>query len=275
MVSKSFSRSFVLVSKMFLFIFTVPNLTTIVSCPAGSFCIKGSCAFTTLDPTCAICERCSAENEIACVTSTNYVFCKDAVLQTEVFQCDMNSVCNPSGTREEPCWTPLNTGERLLCYRREYVPRTTTTGPSTTDTVELPISTIETSSTDSAQLPTSTLPTTTTDTAELPISTFPTSTPDPGEVPTSVSTSSETISSTQSTAPPIRTIQEYINEQCRRKRYFQNVVFPLDMTCSVYVSCEGQGENVFGELKGCPVRQLFDPNVGTCVSSNLFTCNVK
>lgn len=206
-------------------------------------------------------------------------------------KCQNGQICDPSGTRENPCISAPDVGELLLCYRREYNPTTTadpgTTTPSigTTETAEPPTTTAIVT-TDTAINPSSTMDTTTTDSAENPTSTLPTSTDDEGQVPTGSTpdqTSTPDPTTTEipiTTSPPITTsrpqppptINDYMKELCMAPRVTQNISFPPDTTCSIYIACQGTGESTFGELKGCPIKQLFDKSVGICVPSVNFVC---
>lgn len=214
----------------------------IYSCPAGSFCLNSICEFSRMEPTCKICDRCTSPNGIACVTSTSYVNCVNSLLQSDERHCPPGQICDPAGTPDSPCAELPIIGEKLLCYKRIFIPPTgsSSSPESTTESLEAE-STNEEATTDSAEQPSSTLSmsSSSTESAEQPTSTLSSSvssTTESAVQPTSTfsTVSSTDITSTEESSPTPRNVQEYLRQLCAAPRFqpSQNISYPPDRTCS-------------------------------------------
>uniref|UniRef100_A0A336MZH3 CSON006970 protein n=1 Tax=Culicoides sonorensis TaxID=179676 RepID=A0A336MZH3_CULSO len=118
----------------------IPNITQIHRCPLGEVCsnYNSRCVNASrYTPSCRLCNTCSSIKLYTCKTINSYAICYgNTIIDWELF-CPAGMICNPAGTRENPCMAPVSWENRPLCLAGEenFITTTTTStepAPSTT-----------------------------------------------------------------------------------------------------------------------------------------------
>uniref|UniRef100_A0A336N5M2 CSON006966 protein n=1 Tax=Culicoides sonorensis TaxID=179676 RepID=A0A336N5M2_CULSO len=117
----------------------MPDFSKIYRCPADQVCTasKNGCKKEARydPPACRICNSCNRLRRFTCKTISTYVPCcgsSDTPVSFWEISCPSGLICNPAGTRDEPCMQPVSWRDRPLCLKGEdqfYASLTTTALP--------------------------------------------------------------------------------------------------------------------------------------------------
>uniref|UniRef100_A0A336N2E4 CSON011145 protein n=1 Tax=Culicoides sonorensis TaxID=179676 RepID=A0A336N2E4_CULSO len=94
-----------------------PDLGKIYRCPQGQVCtLNRQCAVAeSNNPTCRLCNICNSMKEYTCKTFNTYSPCFGTSIVDWEFPCPLGWMCNPAGTKENPCMPPVSWNDKPLC----------------------------------------------------------------------------------------------------------------------------------------------------------------